>query len=59
MNVGSFALILLVTLFAMHDGPLPVNVVGWICVYISIIKFVAPLNIMVSKLIHVHILYII
>ncbi|XP_019455232.1 PREDICTED: bidirectional sugar transporter N3-like [Lupinus angustifolius] len=45
MNVGSFALILLVTLFAMHDGPLRVKVVGWICVSISVSVFAAPLSI--------------
>ncbi|KAE9604858.1 putative SWEET sugar transporter [Lupinus albus] len=50
MNVRSFALILLVTLFAMHDGPLCVKVLGLICVSISIITFAAPLNIVINKL---------
>ncbi|KAJ1383237.1 SWEET sugar transporter [Sesbania bispinosa] len=44
MNVGSFALILLVTHFAVH-GPLRVQVLGWICVSISVSVFAAPLSI--------------
>ncbi|KAK7394109.1 hypothetical protein VNO78_14628 [Psophocarpus tetragonolobus] len=44
MNVGSFALILLVTHFAVH-GHLRVQVLGWICVSLSISVFAAPLSI--------------
>ncbi|XP_027349048.1 bidirectional sugar transporter N3-like [Abrus precatorius] len=44
MNVGSFALILFVTHFAVH-GPLRVQVLGWICVSISVSVFAAPLSI--------------
>ncbi|KAK7295870.1 hypothetical protein RJT34_18784 [Clitoria ternatea] len=44
MNVGSFALILLVTQFGVH-GPLRVQVLGWICVSISVSVFAAPLTI--------------
>ncbi|XP_057440442.1 bidirectional sugar transporter N3-like [Lotus japonicus] len=44
MNVGSFALILLVTHFAVH-GPLRVQVLGWICVSIAVSVFAAPLSI--------------
>ncbi|XP_004491681.1 bidirectional sugar transporter N3 [Cicer arietinum] len=44
MNVGSLALILLVTQYAVH-GPLRVQVLGWICVSISVSVFAAPLSI--------------
>ncbi|MED6143111.1 hypothetical protein PIB30_003386 [Stylosanthes scabra] len=44
MNVGAFGLILLVTHFAVH-GPLRVQVLGWICVSISVSVFAAPLSI--------------
>ncbi|KAJ1443299.1 SWEET sugar transporter [Sesbania bispinosa] len=44
MNVGSSALILSVTHFAVH-GPLRVQVLGWICVSISVSVFAAPLSI--------------
>ncbi|KAK7394108.1 hypothetical protein VNO78_14627 [Psophocarpus tetragonolobus] len=44
MNMASFALILLVTNFAVH-GPLRVQVLGWICVSISVSVFAAPLSI--------------
>ncbi|KAG5029140.1 hypothetical protein JHK87_012654 [Glycine soja] len=44
MNVGSFALIFLVTYFAMH-GSLRVQVVGWVCVSIAVGVFAAPLSI--------------
>ncbi|KAG4937772.1 hypothetical protein JHK85_052691 [Glycine max] len=44
MNMSSFALILLVTHFAVH-GPLRVQVLGWICVSISVSVFAAPLSI--------------
>ncbi|KHN24975.1 bidirectional sugar transporter N3-like [Glycine soja] len=44
MNVGAFALILLVTHFAVH-GSLRVQVLGWICVSLSISVFAAPLSI--------------
>ncbi|KAK7295869.1 hypothetical protein RJT34_18783 [Clitoria ternatea] len=44
MNVGSFALILLVTHFAIH-GSLRVQVLGWICVTLSVSVFAAPLSI--------------
>ncbi|KAJ1434979.1 SWEET sugar transporter [Sesbania bispinosa] len=44
MNLGSFAMILLVTHFALH-GPLRVKVLGWICVSISVSVFAAPLSI--------------
>ncbi|KAK7272803.1 hypothetical protein RIF29_13843 [Crotalaria pallida] len=54
MNVVSFALILLVTRFAVHDGPLRVKVVGWVCVSISVSVFAAPLSIVVC-LINIHI----
>lgn len=46
MNVGAFGLILLVTHFAVH-GPLRVQVLGWICVSISVSVFAAPLSIVV------------
>ncbi|XP_027929562.1 bidirectional sugar transporter N3-like [Vigna unguiculata] len=44
MNVSSFILILLVTHFAVH-GSLRVQVLGWICVSLSISVFAAPLSI--------------
>ncbi|KAK7368748.1 hypothetical protein VNO80_10778 [Phaseolus coccineus] len=44
MNVGSFALIFLVTFFTMH-GSLRVQVVGWVCVSIAVGVFAAPLSI--------------
>ncbi|XP_058739194.1 bidirectional sugar transporter N3 [Vicia villosa] len=44
MNVGSFALILLVTNYAVH-GPVRVQVLGWICVSLSVSVFAAPLSI--------------
>ncbi|XP_027349047.1 bidirectional sugar transporter N3-like [Abrus precatorius] len=44
MNVSSFALIVLVTQFAVH-GPLRVQVLGWICVSIAVSVFAAPLSI--------------
>ncbi|KAG2403709.1 Bidirectional sugar transporter N3 Nodulin 3 [Vigna angularis] len=44
MNMGSFALILIVTNFVVH-GPLRVQVLGWICVSISVSVFAAPLSI--------------
>ncbi|KAK7304270.1 hypothetical protein VNO77_45137 [Canavalia gladiata] len=44
MNVGSFALILLVTHFAVH-GSLRVQVLGWVCVTLSVSVFAAPLSI--------------
>ncbi|TKY59557.1 Bidirectional sugar transporter N3 [Spatholobus suberectus] len=44
MNVGSFASIFLVTYFAIH-GSLRVQIVGWICVTISVCVFAAPLSI--------------
>ncbi|KAK7304269.1 hypothetical protein VNO77_45136 [Canavalia gladiata] len=44
MNVGSSALILSVTEFAVH-GPLRVQVLGWICVSVSVSVFAAPLSI--------------
>ncbi|RDY10758.1 Bidirectional sugar transporter N3, partial [Mucuna pruriens] len=44
MNMGSFGLILSVTHFAVH-GPLRVQVLGWICVSISVSVFAAPLSI--------------
>jgi len=55
MNLGSFALILVVTNFIVH-GPLRVQVLGWICVSISVSVFAAPLSIVVRRipyLIHV------
>ncbi|XP_019418138.1 PREDICTED: bidirectional sugar transporter N3-like isoform X1 [Lupinus angustifolius] len=45
MNVGCFALILLVTHFAIH-GSLRVQVLGWICVSIAVSVFAAPLSVM-------------
>ncbi|CAL0300792.1 unnamed protein product [Lupinus luteus] len=45
MNVGCFALILLVTYFAIH-GSLRVQVLGWICVSIAVSVFAAPLSVM-------------
>ncbi|PNX71737.1 bidirectional sugar transporter n3-like protein, partial [Trifolium pratense] len=45
MNVGSFALILLVTNYAVHDSLLRVQVLGWICVSLSVSVFAAPLSI--------------
>ncbi|XP_045796449.1 bidirectional sugar transporter N3-like [Trifolium pratense] len=44
MNIGSFGLILLVTNYAVH-GPIRVEVLGWICVSISVSVFAAPLTI--------------
>lgn len=44
MNIGSFGLILLVTQYALH-GPIRVEVLGWICVSISVSVFAAPLTI--------------
>ncbi|XP_061367657.1 bidirectional sugar transporter N3-like [Gastrolobium bilobum] len=44
MNMGSFALILSVTHLAVH-GPLRVQVLGWICVSVSVSVFAAPLSI--------------
>ncbi|XP_004491680.1 bidirectional sugar transporter N3-like [Cicer arietinum] len=44
MNMGSFGLILSVTHYAMH-GALRVQVLGWICVSISVSVFAAPLTI--------------
>ncbi|ESW11093.1 hypothetical protein PHAVU_008G001100 [Phaseolus vulgaris] len=44
MNLGSFALILVVTNFIVH-GPLRVQVLGWICVSVSVSVFAAPLSI--------------
>ncbi|CAI8591651.1 unnamed protein product [Vicia faba] len=44
MNVGSFALILLVTNYAVH-GSVRVQVLGWICVTLSVSVFAAPLSI--------------
>ncbi|MED6119543.1 hypothetical protein PIB30_012732 [Stylosanthes scabra] len=44
MNMGSFGVILFVTYFALH-GPLRVQVLGWICVSISVTVFAAPLSI--------------
>jgi len=46
MNMTSFAVILLVTHFGVH-GPLRVQVLGWICVSISVSVFAAPLSIVV------------
>ncbi|KAE9595098.1 hypothetical protein Lal_00041157 [Lupinus albus] len=45
MNVGCFALILLITHFALHDL-LRVQVLGWICVSIAVSVFAAPLSVM-------------
>ncbi|CAJ2656425.1 unnamed protein product [Trifolium pratense] len=45
MNVGSFALILLVTNYVVHDSLLRVQVLGWICVSLSVSVFAAPLSI--------------
>ncbi|KAF7838971.1 bidirectional sugar transporter N3-like [Senna tora] len=45
MNVGSFGLIMVVTHFAIH-GSLRVQVLGWICVSVSVSVFAAPLSIM-------------
>lgn len=45
MNVGSFAMILLTTLLAMH-GSLRVIVLGWICTSFAICVFASPLTIM-------------
>ncbi|XP_020234550.1 bidirectional sugar transporter N3 [Cajanus cajan] len=45
MNVGSSALIFIVTYFSMH-GSLRIQVVGWICVTISVGVFAAPLSIL-------------
>ncbi|KAG8383317.1 hypothetical protein BUALT_Bualt05G0172100 [Buddleja alternifolia] len=44
MNVGLFSLIFLLTLFTIN-GSDRVRVVGWICVAVSVIVFVAPLSI--------------
>ncbi|CAL5190953.1 unnamed protein product [Lathyrus oleraceus] len=44
MNVGSFALILLVANYAVH-GSVRVQVLGWICVSLSVSVFAAPLSI--------------
>ncbi|KAL2343737.1 hypothetical protein Fmac_005022 [Flemingia macrophylla] len=44
MNVGSFALVFLVTYFTVQ-GSLRVQVVGWICVTMAVGVFAAPLSI--------------
>ncbi|KAI4343428.1 hypothetical protein L6164_010776 [Bauhinia variegata] len=44
MNVASFALILLVTHFTVNDS-LRAQVLGWICVSVSVSVFAAPLSI--------------
>jgi len=49
MNLGSLALILLVTHFAL-DGSLQIKVIGWICDVVSLSVFAAPLSIMVSEI---------
>jgi len=49
MNLGSFALILVVTNFIVH-GPLRVQVLGWICVSVSVSVFAAPLSIVVRRI---------
>ncbi|RDX82914.1 Bidirectional sugar transporter SWEET15, partial [Mucuna pruriens] len=46
MNMGSFALVLSVIHFALHDPSLRVSVLGWICVCVSVSVFAAPLSIM-------------
>ncbi|KAL5096136.1 hypothetical protein RYX36_000463 [Vicia faba] len=48
MNVGSFALILLVTNYAVH-GSVRVQVLGWICVTLSVSVFAAPLSIVLPN----------
>ncbi|KAJ6705154.1 RAG1-ACTIVATING PROTEIN 1 [Salix purpurea] len=45
VNVGLLSLILLLTHFLV-DGPLRVQVLGWLCVVVSVCVFAAPLNIL-------------
>ena len=47
MNVGIFSLILIVTHFLVKSST-RIQVLGWICVAISVSVFAAPLNIVVS-----------
>lgn len=50
MNVGALGSVVMVTQFAVHNASLRVQVLGWICVSISVAVFAAPLSIMVSNL---------
>ena len=45
--MGTFSVILLLVQFAVK-GPYQVQVLGWICVAISVSVFAAPLSIVVS-----------
>lgn len=47
MNVGLFSLILIVTHFLVKSS-IRIQVLGWICVAISVSVFAAPLSIVVS-----------
>lgn len=47
MNLGLFSFILILTHFLLKSS-IRVQVLGWICVAISVSVFAAPLNIMVS-----------
>ncbi|CAI9087271.1 OLC1v1021305C1 [Oldenlandia corymbosa var. corymbosa] len=45
LNIGAFSGVFLVAQFALHQAPLRIIVVGWICVAFSMAVFVAPLSI--------------
>lgn len=58
MNIGAFAVILLITQFAVK-GEYRVQVLGWICVAIAVSVFAAPLSIVVSTInIYIYIVYV-
>lgn len=54
LNVGVFGLILLLTLL-LAVGQKRVILLGWVCVGFSVSVFVAPLSIIVRKLIPVNV----
>ncbi|KAK4488739.1 hypothetical protein RD792_004520 [Penstemon davidsonii] len=53
MNVGLFSLIFMLTFF-IFGGQLRTQIVGWICVAISVCVFVAPLSIVVRIIIIIY-----
>ncbi|KAL8532881.1 hypothetical protein ACS0TY_009183 [Phlomoides rotata] len=48
MNVGLLALIFLLTFFIFPSSHIRIQVVGWICVVVSVTVFAAPLSIVVQ-----------